>query len=210
MGVMKDCSNEGQETRVNSCPLRRTSGDAFPCMSLTVLRFSAIPVSASGLSQSWLDRGYFLFVHLSAKYGYLMMLLPAHRNALEGFNKPEGALNSPMLNLHNLAHSFLNGTSVLPHAAANDPIFVVWLFPPAWVPLVAYPRQLSHQKLAEIEMNSLETNSLITRGPLFPWTLPHLCDGQIKMEKKNRGWFVKQNKFLGGSAACQTAPESFY
>ncbi|POI25953.1 hypothetical protein CIB84_010298 [Bambusicola thoracicus] len=47
------------------------------------------------------------------------------RNALEGFNKPEGALNSPMLNLHNLAHSFLNGTSVLPHAAANDPIFVV-------------------------------------------------------------------------------------
>uniref|UniRef100_A0A8C9LG00 L-dopachrome tautomerase n=1 Tax=Pavo cristatus TaxID=9049 RepID=A0A8C9LG00_PAVCR len=47
------------------------------------------------------------------------------RNALEGFNKPEGALNSPMLSLHNLAHSFLNGTSVLPHAAANDPIFVV-------------------------------------------------------------------------------------
>uniref|UniRef100_A0A8C3BXE3 L-dopachrome tautomerase n=1 Tax=Cairina moschata TaxID=8855 RepID=A0A8C3BXE3_CAIMO len=47
------------------------------------------------------------------------------RNALEGFNKPEGALNSPVLSLHNLAHSFLNGTSVLPHAAANDPIFVV-------------------------------------------------------------------------------------
>ncbi|GAB0179288.1 L-dopachrome tautomerase [Grus japonensis] len=47
------------------------------------------------------------------------------RNALEGFDKSGGALNSPMLSLHNLAHSFLNGTSVLPHAAANDPIFVV-------------------------------------------------------------------------------------
>ncbi|KAM9390015.1 L-dopachrome tautomerase [Phaethornis superciliosus] len=47
------------------------------------------------------------------------------RNALEGFNKPGATLNSPMMSLHNLAHSFLNGTSVLPHAAANDPIFVV-------------------------------------------------------------------------------------
>ncbi|NWJ05726.1 TYRP2 tautomerase, partial [Crypturellus undulatus] len=47
------------------------------------------------------------------------------RNALEGFDKPDGTLNSSMLSLHNLAHSFLNGTSVLPHAAANDPIFVV-------------------------------------------------------------------------------------
>ncbi|XP_025975188.2 L-dopachrome tautomerase isoform X3 [Dromaius novaehollandiae] len=47
------------------------------------------------------------------------------RNALEGFNKPDGTLNSSMLSLHNLAHAFLNGTSVLPHAAANDPIFVV-------------------------------------------------------------------------------------
>lgn len=60
-----------------------------------------------------------------------MLLLPIHRNALEGFDKPGGALNSPMLSLHNLAHSFLNGTSVLPHAAANDPIFVVCLFAPA-------------------------------------------------------------------------------
>ncbi|NWU24175.1 TYRP2 tautomerase, partial [Dyaphorophyia castanea] len=47
------------------------------------------------------------------------------RNALEGFDKPDGALDSPMLSLHNLVHSFLNGTSALPHAAANDPIFVV-------------------------------------------------------------------------------------
>ncbi|XP_074715529.1 L-dopachrome tautomerase isoform X2 [Strix uralensis] len=47
------------------------------------------------------------------------------RNALEGFDKLGGALNSPMLSLHNLAHSFLNGTNVLPHSAANDPIFVV-------------------------------------------------------------------------------------
>ncbi|NXO89207.1 TYRP2 tautomerase, partial [Certhia brachydactyla] len=47
------------------------------------------------------------------------------RNALEGFDKPDGALDLPMLSLHNLVHSFLNGTSALPHAAANDPIFVV-------------------------------------------------------------------------------------
>lgn len=60
-----------------------------------------------------------------------MVLLPIHRNALEGFDKPDGAVDSPMLSLHNLVHSFLNGTSALPHAAANDPIFVVCLLPPA-------------------------------------------------------------------------------
>ncbi|KAM6140945.1 LOW QUALITY PROTEIN: L-dopachrome tautomerase [Pterocles gutturalis] len=60
-----------------------------------------------------------------SKHGYLMVAFTHPRNALEGFDKPGGALNSPMLSLHNLAHSVLNGTSVLPHAAANDPIFVV-------------------------------------------------------------------------------------
>nr|KAF6427375.1 dopachrome tautomerase [Rousettus aegyptiacus] len=29
------------------------------------------------------------------------------------------------MSLHNLVHSFLNGTNALPHSAANDPIFVV-------------------------------------------------------------------------------------
>ncbi|XP_019385299.1 PREDICTED: L-dopachrome tautomerase [Crocodylus porosus] len=47
------------------------------------------------------------------------------RNALEGFEHPDGAFVSPVMSLHNLVHSFLNGTSALPHAAANDPIFVV-------------------------------------------------------------------------------------
>uniref|UniRef100_A0A3Q2GWB6 L-dopachrome tautomerase n=1 Tax=Equus caballus TaxID=9796 RepID=A0A3Q2GWB6_HORSE len=47
------------------------------------------------------------------------------RNALEGFDKADGTLDSQVLSLHNLVHSFLNGTSALPHSAANDPIFVV-------------------------------------------------------------------------------------
>uniref|UniRef100_A0A8C9DNL2 L-dopachrome tautomerase n=1 Tax=Prolemur simus TaxID=1328070 RepID=A0A8C9DNL2_PROSS len=47
------------------------------------------------------------------------------RNALEGFDKADGTLNSQVRSLHNLVHSFLNGTSALPHSAANDPIFVV-------------------------------------------------------------------------------------
>ena len=81
------------------------------------------------LLQSRLGHGFSIHAHLLL--GYLVLLLPIHRNALEGFDKPDGALNSPMLSLHNLAHSFLNGTSILPHAAANDPIFVVCLFPPA-------------------------------------------------------------------------------
>lgn len=51
------------------------------------------------------------------------------RNALEGFEKPDGELDESVNNLHNLVHSFLNGTSALAHSAANDPIFVVghWL-----------------------------------------------------------------------------------
>ncbi|XP_074800654.1 L-dopachrome tautomerase isoform X2 [Natator depressus] len=48
-----------------------------------------------------------------------------NRNALEGFGKPDGPFVSPVVSLHNLVHSFLNGTSASPHAAANDPIFVV-------------------------------------------------------------------------------------
>ncbi|KAG8586314.1 hypothetical protein GDO81_005341 [Engystomops pustulosus] len=47
------------------------------------------------------------------------------RNALEGFQEPDGELESAAMNLHNLVHAFLNGTSALSHSAANDPIFVV-------------------------------------------------------------------------------------
>lgn len=48
-----------------------------------------------------------------------------NRNALEGYDKPDGELDESVNNLHNLVHSMLNGTSSLSHAAANDPIFVV-------------------------------------------------------------------------------------
>nr|XP_010957994.1 L-dopachrome tautomerase isoform X3 [Camelus bactrianus] len=47
------------------------------------------------------------------------------RKALEGFDKADGTLDSQVVGLHNLVHSFLNGTSALPHSAANDPVFVV-------------------------------------------------------------------------------------
>ncbi|XP_027711497.1 L-dopachrome tautomerase isoform X1 [Vombatus ursinus] len=47
------------------------------------------------------------------------------RNALEGFDKADGTFDSTATSLHNLVHAFLNGTSALPHSAANDPIFVV-------------------------------------------------------------------------------------
>lgn len=137
----------------SSCPPRRTSGGAFPCRSLTAPRFSAIPASVSGLSfgfsrPDWVT-GLSLRVRLLANYGYLVLLLPTRRNALEGFDKPGGALNSPMMSLHNLVHSFLNGTSVLPHAAASDPIFVVCFFPPECVVVSVAQRQLSYQGCAK-------------------------------------------------------------
>ncbi|KAL3969927.1 extracellular matrix protein 2 [Sarotherodon galilaeus] len=47
------------------------------------------------------------------------------RNALEGYDKPDGELDETVDNLHNLVHSLLNGTSSLAHSAANDPIFLV-------------------------------------------------------------------------------------
>ncbi|XP_028992511.1 L-dopachrome tautomerase isoform X2 [Betta splendens] len=47
------------------------------------------------------------------------------RNALEGYEKPDGELDDSVNNLHNLVHSMLNGTSALSHSAANDPIFLV-------------------------------------------------------------------------------------
>ncbi|XP_034273310.1 L-dopachrome tautomerase isoform X1 [Pantherophis guttatus] len=47
------------------------------------------------------------------------------RNTLEGFAEPDGNLEPPIISLHNLIHSVLNGTGAFPHSAANDPIFVV-------------------------------------------------------------------------------------
>ncbi|XP_077093604.1 L-dopachrome tautomerase [Siphateles boraxobius] len=47
------------------------------------------------------------------------------RNALEGFDRPDGELDSSVSNLHNLVHQFLSGTSAQSHSAANDPIFLV-------------------------------------------------------------------------------------
>ncbi|KAK6310057.1 hypothetical protein J4Q44_G00199380, partial [Coregonus suidteri] len=49
------------------------------------------------------------------------------RNSLEVYDKPDGEaeLDTSVNNLHNLVHSFLNGTSALSHSAANDPIFLV-------------------------------------------------------------------------------------
>lgn len=47
------------------------------------------------------------------------------RNALEGYDKPDGEFDSSVGNLHNLVHSFLNGTSTQAHSAANDPVFLV-------------------------------------------------------------------------------------
>ncbi|CAM4599271.1 unnamed protein product [Leuciscus chuanchicus] len=47
------------------------------------------------------------------------------RNALEGFDRSDGELDSSVSNLHNLVHQFLSGTSAQSHSAANDPIFLV-------------------------------------------------------------------------------------
>ncbi|XP_078078875.1 L-dopachrome tautomerase isoform X3 [Mustelus asterias] len=48
------------------------------------------------------------------------------RNALEGFDTPDGETGTGEIqSLHNLVHSFLNGTNLFPHSAANDPLFVV-------------------------------------------------------------------------------------
>ncbi|KAG7282910.1 hypothetical protein CRUP_018410 [Coryphaenoides rupestris] len=51
--------------------------------------------------------------------------LNLRENSLEGYEKPDGELDESVNNLHNLVHSFLNGTSALSHSAANDPIFLV-------------------------------------------------------------------------------------
>ncbi|ROI93603.1 L-dopachrome tautomerase [Anabarilius grahami] len=47
------------------------------------------------------------------------------RNALEGYERPDGELDASVSNLHNLVHQFLSGTSALSHSAANDPVFLV-------------------------------------------------------------------------------------
>uniref|UniRef100_A0A4W4GZJ7 L-dopachrome tautomerase n=1 Tax=Electrophorus electricus TaxID=8005 RepID=A0A4W4GZJ7_ELEEL len=47
------------------------------------------------------------------------------RNALEGFDRPDGEISSSVSNLHNRVHDFISGTSAATHSAANDPIFLV-------------------------------------------------------------------------------------
>lgn len=63
--------------------------------------------------------------HLFHRTNELILLFVPHRNALEGYDKPDGELDETVDNLHNLVHSMLNGTSSLAHSAANDPIFLV-------------------------------------------------------------------------------------
>lgn len=63
---------------------------------------------------------------------YFFYSFVCHRNALEGYERPNGELDESVTNLHNLVHSLLNGTSSLSHSAANDPIFLVTMtFPVA-------------------------------------------------------------------------------
>lgn len=62
---------------------------------------------------------------LKIRVVFLNCALKKNRNALEGYEKPDGELDESVTNLHNLVHSMLNGTSALSHSAANDPIFVV-------------------------------------------------------------------------------------
>ncbi|XP_078734551.1 L-dopachrome tautomerase [Lampetra fluviatilis] len=47
------------------------------------------------------------------------------RNALEGYDHPDGSYEPGVLSLHNLVHRFLNGTGGASFSSANDPVFVV-------------------------------------------------------------------------------------
>lgn len=95
------------------------SGAALESETLTALRISPTPPLVSGASQ--------LHHKMNPKVslGFLKSVILNDRNALEGYEKPDGELDESVTNLHNLVHSFLNGTSALAHSAANDPIFVV-------------------------------------------------------------------------------------
>lgn len=95
------------------------SGAALESETLTALPISPTPPLVSGAPQLQHK------MNPKVSLGFLKYLILNDRNALEGFEKPDGELDESVTNLHNLVHSFLNGTSALAHSAANDPIFVV-------------------------------------------------------------------------------------
>lgn len=121
------------------CPPWMTSAAALESETLTALHTSPTPPLVSGTTV--LYSNYTLIpvmslwqLHVSFTldlWGFAKLLLNRlcsflnNRNALEGYDKPDGELDESVSNLHNLVHSLLNGTSALSHSAANDPIFVV-------------------------------------------------------------------------------------
>ena len=93
-----------------------------PCLNVSCIG----PISLHNLKLKdyylgWKQKESFLCQFMTLVAEILISL----RNALEGFGKADGTLDSQVMSFHNLVHSFLNGTSALPHSAANDPVFVV-------------------------------------------------------------------------------------
>lgn len=112
--------------RTSLCPTWVMSEAALESETLTAPHISPTPPLVSGASQLHHK------MNLKLSMGFLKYVILNDRNALEGFEKPDGELDESVTNLHNLVHSFLNGTSALAHSAANDPIFVVGHWLPAY------------------------------------------------------------------------------